>query len=75
MAEDRVLACSGWRRKGFEGNPVSQKNRFWRQEGDKLEERFWKWEFLECPMGRPSSTLLREAEAVVGHSQILRLTT
>jgi GNAT superfamily N-acetyltransferase len=36
-------------------------------EGDKLEERFWKWEFLGVPDGKALIYIVEERGSVVGH--------
>src|SRR4030043_1130618 len=36
-------------------------------EEDKLDPRFWKWEFTECPEGKAYIYIVKDGDKIVGH--------
>jgi len=67
MAEDRFWHVRDGDERDLEGILSLRRTVFGGQEGDKLEERFWKWEFLGVPDGKALIYIVEERGSVVGH--------
>jgi len=67
MTEDRYWQVRDGDERDLEGILSLRKTVFGEQEGDKLEEKFWKWEFMEGPDGAGRVYLVKEGEMIAGH--------
>ena len=67
MAEDRYWQVRDGDERDLEGILSLRKTVFGEQEGDKLEEKFWKWEFNENPDGKALIYIVAEGGRVIGH--------
>lgn len=67
MTEDRYWQVRDGDERDLEGILSLRKTVFGEQEGDKLEEKFWKWEFNENPDGKGLIYIVESEHQIIGH--------
>ncbi len=67
MAEDRLWQVRDGNEGDLEGILSLRRTVFGEQEQDKLEKKFWEWEFLALPDGKAFVYIAEERGRVIGH--------